>query len=243
MRTMCTAACLLLATAGCMREEPSSPRGGVQTELPRTNTQLGGGLPLFAATVVEGGGVRGSNRSNRSVPEVLLDVREQFGQQHVPPGRITLGQQRARFVFLAASREDEARGFNTPPNGTRIIAFGSAGPPLVVYANYVFADTDANRANVTLGRAAPESAAWQAPLFFASLFLAFIAIFLPWVSVRFGGTALALSIVSWLAYESTIPRQVNIRVDLLPLLAVMLTATISLLSAMATRKPARRRSR
>jgi hypothetical protein len=49
------------------------------------------------------------------VPEVVLDIHEEFG------------------------------------NGTRIIAFGDAGPPLVVYANYVFADTEANRANVTLG--------------------------------------------------------------------------------------------
>jgi hypothetical protein len=223
-----TALLLLLGTAG------------VQDELSRTNPQLGGGLPLFAATVLEGGGVRGSNNN---VPEVMLDVREEFGKQQIPPGRITLGQQRARFLFLAASREDEGRGFETPPNGTRIIAFGNPGPPLVVYANYVFADSDANRANVTLGRAAPESAAWQAPLFFASLLLAFIAIFLPWFSVTIGATALALSIALYIAYETTIPRQVDIRVDLLPLAAVMLAATISLLAAIATRKPARRRSR
>ena len=158
-------------------------------------------------------------------------------------GRIRLGRQRARFLVLAASREDEGRGFETPPNGTRIIAFGDAGPPLVVYANYVFADTEANRANVALGRAAPESAAWQGPLFFASMLAAFIAIFLPWFSVTFGATALALGIALYIAYENTIPRQVDIRVDLLPLFAVMLAAAISLLTAIATRKRARRRSR
>src|SRR5205085_4863729 len=149
MRMTWPALCLLLATTACMPEEPTRlPSGGVQNELPRTNPQLGGGLPLFAATVVEGGGVRGSNTR---IPDVMLDVREEFGNQHFPPGSITLGQQRARFLILAASSEDEGRGFATPPNGTRIIAFGNAGPPLVVYANYVFADTEANRANVALG--------------------------------------------------------------------------------------------
>jgi hypothetical protein len=52
MRMMWAALCLLLATAGCLREEPISlGRGGVQNELPRTNMQLGGGLPLFAAPI------------------------------------------------------------------------------------------------------------------------------------------------------------------------------------------------
>jgi hypothetical protein len=241
MRMMWAALCLLLATAGCVRDEPRRlGNGGVQNELPRTNKQLGGGLPLFAATVVEGGGVRGSN--NR-VPEVVLDIHEELGKQLIPPGRIMLGQQHARFVFLAASQDEEARGFETPPNGTRIIAFGDAGPPLVVYANYVFADTEANRANVTLGRAEPESTAWQEPLFFASLGVAFIAIFLPWVSVTLGATAFALSIALSIGYESTIPRQTDIRVDLLLLVPVMLAAAISLLAAMTKRKPVAARSK
>ena len=81
MRMTWPALCLLLATTACMPEEPTRlPSGGVQNELPRTNPQLGGGLPLFAATVVEGGGVRGSNTR---IPDVMLDVREEFGNQHV----------------------------------------------------------------------------------------------------------------------------------------------------------------
>ena len=112
----------------------------------------------------------------------------------------------------------------------------------MVYANYVFADTEANRANVALGRAAPESAALQAPLFFATM-LAFMAIFLPWFSVTFGATAFAVTIALYIAYESTIPRQMDIRVDLLPLFAVMGAAAISLLAAIVTTKFARRRSR
>ena len=239
MRMMWTALCLFLATAGCVRDEPSGlGNGGVQNELPRTNTQLGGGLPLFAATVVEGGGVRGTNNK---VPDVVLDIHEEFGKQLIPPGRIMLGRQVARFVFLAASQE-EARSFETPPNGTRIIAFGDAGPPLVVYANYVFADTEANRANVTLGRAEPESTAWQGPLFFASLGVAFIAIFLPWVSRTLGAAAFALSIALSIGYENTVPRQTDIRVDLLLLVPVMLAAAISLVAAMTKGKPVAARS-
>ncbi|PYR65418.1 MAG: hypothetical protein DMF88_19965, partial [Acidobacteria bacterium] len=100
-----------------------------------------------------------------------------------------------------------------------------------------------NRANVALGRAAPESAALQAPLFFATMLAAFMAIFLPWFSVTFGATAFAVTIALYIAYESTIPRQMDIRVDLLPLFAVMGAAAISLLAAIVTRKFARRRSR
>jgi hypothetical protein len=54
MRMLWIALPVVLATAGCAGEPAGSRTVGLQNELPRTNGQLGGGLPLFAATIVEG---------------------------------------------------------------------------------------------------------------------------------------------------------------------------------------------
>jgi hypothetical protein len=96
---------------------------------------------------------------------------------------------------------------------------------------------------VALGRAPPQSAPSQTPLFFGSLAVAFIAIFLPWFSVTGGAAAVAVSIALFIGYENTIPSQVDIRVDLLFLVPLMVAAAISLVVAVMTRTRAGARSR
>jgi hypothetical protein len=203
----------------------------VQARLPNNHEQRGGLMALFAATVVEGGG--GSRKS----PIAVVDVSEEFPGQYIAPGRIKPGRQEAVFRIIASSQLEAERSFETPMNATRIIAFGDPGPPLVIYANHMYADTETNRAALSMGRMPPPSAAWSVPLFFASLGLAVIGVFVPWLSLRFGVLSLAAAVVLWIAYEATIPRQVNIRVDLLLLLPVMLAAAISLVAAAVKKRP------
>jgi hypothetical protein len=227
----------LLLLAGCAGARAGN--ADVRRELPRTHEQLGGLMVLFAATVVEGGGVGGNNRNP---PRVVLEVAEEFPKQHLAPGRVKPGRQAATFRIIASSKFEEERDFETPLNGTHIIAFGNAGDgPLVVYANHVFADTQENRANAMAGRGPAASAPLQGPLFFASLGIAFAAIFLAWFRVAFGAIALAASVALWLGYEAMLPKSVDIRVDLLVLFPMMLAAAVSL--AFAARDAARGKGR
>jgi len=74
------------------------------------------------------------------------------------------------FRIIASSQSEANRGFRVPANGTRIIAFGDPrGSALVVYANHVFADTEANQAAIMGGRAPAASLAFQFPLFLGVL--------------------------------------------------------------------------
>ncbi len=213
--------CLVLAT-GCAEETSDYP--DVRQELPNTHRQLGGGMALFAATVVDGGGAKGKSGNP---PHVVLDVSKEFSGQFVAPGRVKLGRQDVTFRIISSSQSEENRGFRVPANGTRIIAFGDAtGSALVVYANHVFADTEANQAAIMGGRAPAASLAFQFPLFLGVLGFAFAAIFLAWFRVKYGVIALAVSIALWVGYESTIPIQ-TIRIDLLIIAPLVLAATIS----------------
>lgn len=228
MRTPQIALCLALA-ASCLAQAADTANAAVQRDLPRTHPQLGGGLALFAATVVEGGGVKASARDPRPV---VLDVSREFEKQHVAPGRVKLGRQAVTWAAFEAPLGRDARDFESPTNGTRIIAFADpSGGTLKVYGELVFVDTEANRSNASLGRAAREEPWFQAPLFFASLGLAFLAVFLAWYEVKYGVIALAASVALWIGYEATIPTQVNIRVDLVLLFPVMLAAAISAAAA------------
>ena len=222
LRATGIAFCLLLA-AGCARDLP--PRNSaMQPQLPRSHRQLAGGMALFAATVVEGGGVRTANRKQ---PQVVVDVSREFPGQLRPPGRVKLGQQTAAFQIIGSTERESEADFEIPPNGTRIIAFGEpGGKGLVVYANLVFADTDANQAAVLAGRGPAAGAAYEGPLFLGALGFAFAAIFVGWLRVRYGVIALAVSIGCWLGYETTVSSQA-IRVDLLILLPLVAAATIS----------------
>ena len=76
MRVTRIVLCLLVAT-GCAEEQSDYP--AVRDELSRTHEQLGGGLALFAATVVEGGGVKGSDSKPQ---QVVLDVSKSFPRQY-----------------------------------------------------------------------------------------------------------------------------------------------------------------
>lgn len=238
MRVMPIMLCLLLA-AGC-DEERSGPNADMRSELSRTNEQLGGLTVLFAATVVEGGGVKGNNKNP---PQVVLDVSKEFPGQHVATGRLKLGKQNATFRIIASSQFEADRDFEVPLNGTRIIAFGWTGAPgkleggpLTVYANDVFADTEANHANATLGRAPRKDPWFQLPFFFASVAFAFAAIFAVWFRVKYGMIALAVSIAFWLGYEVTVP-SFSIRIDLLILFPFMLAAFISAMIAAVHEEP------
>lgn len=219
----------LFLMAGCAEARPGPGNADVQRELLRSHEQLGGGMVLFAARVVEGGGVAGNNKNP---PQVVLEVGEEFPKQYLPPGRVKLGKQGATFRILGHSLVEEERDFETPLNGTHFIAFGSGGDgPLVVYANFVFADTQENRASAMAGRKPAASEPLQGPLFLTSVGIAFAAIFLAWFRVAFGAIALAASLALWLGYEAILPKNVNIRVDLLLLFPVLLAAVISLVFA------------
>jgi hypothetical protein len=238
MRLPRIALCLLLAASGCVEARTRGPNADVRPELPRTLEHLGGGLALFAATVVAGGGVRASAKDPRPV---VVDVSREFEKQNAAPGRVKLGKQTVTWTGFEAPRNQEEQDFESPVNGTRIIAFGDpSSGSLKVYGNMVFADTEANRANASLGRAPREDPWIQGPLFVASLGLAFIAIFVPWFNVKLGVSALAVSVALWMAYEMTIPRQVDIRVDLVFLFPVLIAAAISITAAGIT--SGRRRS-
>lgn len=229
------AACMLLAIAlGDAHAEYGN--ADVQPELAATHARLGGNWPVFAATVVEGGGVKASNKNP---PSVVLDVAEEFPSQRYAPGRVKIGKQAATFQVIGGSPAEAERDFETPLNGTRIIAFGDARGPLVVYADMIFADTPRNRARVLAGKQPAASESWQAPLFWGSLAIAFVAVFLAWYRVGFGGIALGASVILWLAYEAVLPQKADyIRLDLVLLFPVFIAAAVSLaVSAAIKRKP------
>jgi hypothetical protein len=217
-------------------------RAELLTDLSRSHDQLGGGLALFAATIVEGGGAKGSNNNP---PRAIIEVSEEFSRQHLAPGRISIGKQEAVFRLLASSAAEERQGFEVPANGTRLIAFGDpARPPLIVYVNHLFADTPASRASIAAGRMQPSTVyeassarnRIQMALFAGSLGAAFGSIFLPWLRIRYGVIGVAVSVALWLAYETQIPTQVNIRVDLVILLPMILAALISTVFAAANKR-------
>lgn len=186
---------------------------------------------LFAATIVEGGGHRASAKD---APVVVIDVSQELGGQHVAPGRMPLGKQSATWTILAASSRDELQEFETPMNGTRILAFAThSSGRLMVLADHVYMDTDANRAVAAAGRAVRGAPWFQLPLFLAAIAIAFAAAFLAWFRVRYGVIALGVSVASWLAYETTISRQTNIRVDLVILFPFLIAAAISIIAAAA----------
>ena len=100
-----------------------------------------------------------------------------------------------------------------------------------MYANYIYTDTQASRAAVASGRAPLKQSAWQGPLFFASIAAALAAIFLAWIRVEAGLAALVVSIALLMAYNSTIPAWIDIRIDLVLVVPLIVIAVISLLIA------------
>ena len=78
-------------------------------------------------------------------------------------------------------------------------------------------------------------------VFVASIGAAFASIFLPWFRVSYGAIGIAISVALWLAFEVQIPREMNIRFELVFLFAMMLAAVISTVfaaaSAKATKEP------
>lgn len=237
MRVMPILLCALLLAAGCVFEnEPRGPNANVQRELSPTNKQFGGAGILFAATVVEGGGVRGSRKRE---PLVVIDVSHEFDKQWMPPGRIALGKQTVTWI---TGYVDEVREFETPMNGTRIIAFADALESqgrIAVFSNLVYADTEANRAVASAGRPPHRDSWFVLPFFLASLGVAFAAVFLAWFRVKFGVIALAVSIAFWLAYEAITP-SFMIRVDLLILFPFLFAAIFSIAAATQYDKKSRR---
>jgi hypothetical protein len=210
---------LLAAGCGCARER--GPNADVQKELASNHRQLGRGWMLFAATVVEGGGQRANAKDP---PLVVVDITHAF-EQGATPGELTLGRQPVIFgdvlrggtTISGDTPMAQEWEFETPVNGTRIIAFATDSPGRIqVQADLVFADTEANRA-VASARRPP---GWRtAPdhwivrvLFLLSLGFAVATSIAAWARVKFGLMALAASIVSWLAYEPLLPPY-TIRLD------------------------------
>jgi hypothetical protein len=198
-------------------------------ELTTAHEQLGGGLALFAATVVEGGGAKVNYRNPH---QAVLDISEEFPKQWIASGRIPTGKQSVMFTSITG-REHDGLNFEIPANGSRIIAFGDPKTPggLDVYANLIYSDTQASRAAVASGRAPLKQSAWQGPLFFATIAAALAAIFLVWIRIEAGLVALVASIALLRAYESTIPAHIDIRVDYLLFVPLIVIAVISLLIA------------
>jgi len=224
MRMMRIVLCLLLA-AGCSSERTRGPNADVQKEFSPGQGPLGGHSRLIAAAVVEGGGHRGSAKDP---PSVVIDVSPEFAGGAVP------GRQTVTWTALRRSGYDEQWEFETPMNGTRIIAFAIDAPGgLEVLANHVYADTEANRAAASKGGAAHRGSWLQLPLFIASVGIAFAAAFLAWFRVKYGVIALGVSIASWLGYETTISTQTNIRVDLVILFPFLIAAVVSVIAAAA----------
>jgi hypothetical protein len=217
---------LLVVLAACDDRRLRVANADVQKEFSPSQGPLGGGLRLIAATVVEGGGRRGSAKDP---PSVVIDISPEFAGGALP------GKQSVTWTAPGGSRHDEQWEFETPTNGTRIIAFATDSPSgLRVLANHVYADTELNRAAASKG-AVPSyrEPPFQLPLFIASLGIAFAAAFLAWFRVKYGVIALGVSIALWLGYETTISTQTNIRVDLVILWPFMLAALISIICATA----------
>lgn len=223
---------LLVVLAACEDRRARVANADVQKEFSPSQGPLGGNLRLIAATIVEGGGRRGSAKDP---PSVVIDVSPEFAGGALP------GKQSVTWTALGGSRYDEQWEFETPINGTRIIAFATDSPGgLKVLANHVYVDTEANRAAASKGGAPSyREPPFQLPLFIASLGIAFAAAFLAWFRVKYGVIALGVSVALWLGYETTISRQTNIRVDLVILWPFMIAALISILAAASYERRAR----
>ena len=224
MRLMPIVLALLLA-AGCFPERPRGPNADVKRELSAHNPHLRGGLIVFEANVLEGGGK--AVTPLHPVP-VVIDVTSVFPERRGAAARMAPGRQA---VLWKATGSGDEPTFETPVDGTSIIAIAStAGEQIQVLADEVYLDTQENRAVAIGPLAAPTGASWQGPLFLGSLAIAFFTVFLPWYRLKYGGIGLAASIVLWLAYEVTVPTQ-SIRVDLLILGPFLLAAIASVATA------------
>jgi hypothetical protein len=227
--------CLLLAT-GCGCDRGRGPNADVQSELSSYDSGFGRGLMLFAATVMEGGGQRGSTKDP---PLVVVDITHAFEQGRTP-GQLTLGTQPVIWTVRGKTRFDEQWEFETPVNGTRIIAFATDSPGRIkVFADHVFADTGANRAVAS----AFNQSHWRMPvdvwiagtLFLASLAFAFVASIVAWFRVKYGLIALAVGLALWFALEVITPSEM-LRFDLLLLLPLQFAAVFSVGLADGKRK-------
>ena len=193
MRVTRIVVCLVLAT-GCAEESSDYP--DVRAELSRTHEQLGGGMALFAATVVEGGGVKGSGARPQ---QVVLDVSREFPGQWVAPGRVKLGtadRDIPHYRGFAKRREPRVQGSGERHAHHRVWRRDRQRAGRLRQSRV---RRHGNKPGGCDGRpCAGPGVAYQFPLFLGALGFAFAAVFLAWSRVKFGLIALAVSIALWL---------------------------------------------